>query len=170
MATEQKVPTPTKAPKVEYVPFQDLKKDEIQKLDTVPVKLQKNSHKKFGESATIIVEFEPRFKKQIRNPQIIDMRKYELILASRSELNRDDDVHIMNLPVRFYQRHNRDGEIEYKRFEIAFTRSIIIRDFFDYTDQQLIDILKLNFNFKEDKDSTKEFESVTKEVDYNYFA
>lgn len=163
---EQTVKQPKK---VEYVPFRDLKIEEIKKLDSVLVKLELNSSPRFGDSVRLTIEFDDKFKKIIRGDKIIDVRKYNTIILSRKDLNPDEQIHLMRLPVRFFQRHDEEGNVKYKRFEVMFTRKIIISDFFDFTDEDLIDALNLTFDYKEDRDSTREFSIAQSEVDYIHF-
>lgn len=155
---------------VEYKPFRDLTIVEIKKLDTVLVKLEKLSHKDFGDSVKMTIEFNPMFKKIIRSDKIIDIRKYNLIVLTRKDLNEEEDIHVLKLPVRFFQRHDIEGNIKYKRFEVMFSRKVVISDFFDFTDHDLIDTLTLDFEFKEDKDSSDEFTIAQAEMDYVHFS
>jgi len=168
---ENKTPTESKSNKmVEYKPFRDLKIDDIKKLDTVLVKLEKTDNKNFGESVKLTVEFDPMFKKIIRSDKIIDVRKYNLILLARKDLNEDENIHVLKLPVRYFQRHDIEGNVRYKRFEIMFSRKVVISDFFDFTDHELIDILDLKLDFKEDKDSSDEFTLAQADMDYVHFS
>lgn len=155
--------------KVEYVPFRDISIDQIKKLPTVLVKLEKQSNRNYGESVRLTVEFHPMFKKIIRSDKIIDVKKYNLILLQRKDLDVDEEVHVFKLPVRYFERHDIEGEVKYQRFEIMFTRNVVISDFFDFTDQELIETLELKLNFKEDKDSTSEFSIAQAEMDYVHF-
>lgn len=165
---------PTQEPKttkvVDYKPFRDLKIDDIKKLDTVLIKLEKTDNKNFGESIKLTVEFNPMFKKIIRSDKIIDVRKYNLILLARKDLNEDENIHVLKLPVRFFQRHDIEGNVKYKRFEVMFSRKVVISDFFDFTDHELIDILDLKLDFKEDKDSSDEFTLAQADMDYVHFS
>ena len=155
--------------KIEYVPFRDLKLDEIKKLPTVLVKLEKLSSNNFGESVKLTIEFHSMFKKIIRKDKIIDIRKYNLILLQRKDLSQDEDIHLLKLPVRYFQRHDVEGNIKYRRFEVMFTRKVVISDFFDFTDEDIISELDLKLDFKEDKDSTSEFTMSQAELDYVHF-
>ena len=157
------------AKKEEYIPFRDLKLEEIKKLPTVLVKLEKSVNKNYGDSVRVTIEFDPMFKKIIRSDKIIDVRKYNLILLQRKDLNEEENVHLLKLPVRFFERHDAQGEIKYRRFEIMFTRKVVISDFFDFTDEDILDVLKLPMTFKEDKDSTTEFTIAQSELDYVHF-
>jgi hypothetical protein len=109
------------------------------------------------------------FKKIIRSPRIIDERKYNLIILQRKDLNQDENVHVFKLPVRYFQRHDEEGKVKYRRFEVMFTRKVVVSDFFDFTDEDLIDAIGLDLNFLEDKDSTKEFAISQAEIDYVNF-
>ena len=151
----------------EYVKFRELTKEQIENLDTVIVKLERKETP-YGVQIQLIVEFDDFFKKVIRNPKMIDERKYNLILLHRKDLDNKDSLHVLELPVRFFIRHDADGNIKYRRFEVSFTRNIVISDFFDFTDVDLIEALDFNWVFKEDKDSSKEL-SYSKEVEYSYF-
>lgn len=169
MTTEVKEVKISNPRKVEYAPFRDLKIDEIKKLPVVLVKLEKLSSKNYGESVKLTIEFDPMFKKIIRSDRIIDVRKYNLILLQRKDLNFEDNIHVFKLPVRYFERHDHEGNVKYRRFEVMFTRKVVISDFFDFTDEDIIEALDLKMDFKEDKDSTSEFTLAQSDVDYVHF-
>lgn len=155
--------------KVEYIPFREVKVEDIKKLPTVLVKLELRRSVQYGDSVQLTIEFDPRFKKVIKKTAIIDLRKYSLIVASRSDFKEDEDIHLAALPVRYFQRHDAEGEVKYQRFEVMFTRKVVISDFFDYVDEDLMEILNMDFKFLEDRDSTKEFTLANAEIDYVHF-
>ena len=171
--TETKKNTPKVNPtskKEEYVPFRELELEEIKKLNTVLVKLEKTNNPRFGESVILTIEFHNMFKKIIRSPRIIDVRKYNLIMLQRTDLDSEENIHTISLPVRYFERHDAEGEVRYRRFEIMFTRKIVISDFFDFTDEDLIEAIEdFNPKFKEDRDSTKEFTVANADMDYIHF-
>jgi hypothetical protein len=121
------------------------------------------------ESAQLTVEFHEKWKKPITNRAMIDMRKYHLILSERSDFNDDDVVHVTKLPCRFLQRHDENGEVKYSRFEVMFTRDVVISDFLDYVDQKLVEKLEVDINWIEDRDSSKEFTIANAETNYAFF-
>ena len=154
---------------LEYVPFKEVPTADLKKMPSVKCTLEKRSSKEYGDSARLTIEIHPKFKKVISSTKMLDMRKYNLIVAVRDDFKEDEAVHIAKVPMRCLQRHDSEGNVLYQRVEVMFTRNVVISDFFDFTDQDLIQALGIDLEFIEDKESSKVLSLSQAETDYSYF-
>lgn len=153
-------PKPTANKLKDYGLFREMTKKDIMELDLIHVTLEKRTSAKYGTSISVVANLNPKWKMKFN----MSVNQYEVIKFDHPEVTDDKDKHEMHVPGRMLVRYNEDGSIKYRRCELMFTRDIVLSNFFDRTDDVLIERVGYKTNWFADKDVSEAFEAAKAEI------